>query len=171
MEKQNENIEKIFLKTYALAWTYDFINVKYRQDRVDEYLKNFIENGKDLDNIVFLKDGVKFSLTPIILELIIDKLERFRRKQKDEELIKVSDEILRTLKEGVAPWDIPFFVGIFVRQVFYHPLSQNKKIFNLIYDFIPRKIEHPDERKEEKIIKDNIPKGYKRTDSGLVIPE
>lgn len=172
MEDKIENIEEIFLKTYSLAWTYDFINVNFRKDRVDEYLKGFIEEDKKVDKMVFIRDGVKFSLTPLILELIVEKLERFKKNQKDDELIKIAGLILEFLKKGVAPWDIPFFSGIFVRQVFQHPLSMNQRIFELIYEFIPKKIVNPEDKKEEKKEeKSDIPKGYKKTDSGLIVPE
>lgn len=166
MENQ-EKKEEILLKTYSLAWTYDFINVNFRKDKVDEYLKKFLEEDEGLDKIAFLKEGIKFSLTPLILELIIEKLERFIKNQKDEELVKISSVILELLKKGYAPWDIPFFLGIFVRQIFQHPLSFNKKIFDIIYEFIPKKIENPEDKKQEK----NIPKGYRESDSGLIVPE
>ncbi len=172
MEDKIENNEEIFLKTYSLAWTYDFINVNFRKDRVEEYLKGFLEEDKKVDKMVFIRDGVKFSLTPLILELIVEKLERFKKNQKDDELIKVAGMILKLLNNGIAPWDIPFFSGIFVRQVFQHPLSTNQRIFELIYEFIPRKIVNPEYTKEKKKEENkDIPKGYKQTDSGLIVPE
>uniref|UniRef100_A0A7C4YFZ1 Uncharacterized protein n=1 Tax=candidate division WOR-3 bacterium TaxID=2052148 RepID=A0A7C4YFZ1_UNCW3 len=171
-KEKNIDIEDFLYAAFYLPWSYEFKYVNFRKDRLEEYLKDFIERKENMNSEDFIKEGIKFSLTPLTLELIIEKLKRFAKNNEDNEKGRVTNFILHILSIGVPPWDIPFFHGVFVRQVYQHPYSQNRSVFEMIYEYIPKYIEKPDVKLEEKREeKDDIPKGYKRTDSGLIIPE
>ena len=173
---QMEMLKEMMEEAFLLAYHPYFCRLKFKVPSLNEYLEEVANSDEGIDTQKFFVEGIKRSLTPLLFQLMVEKIARFIEENKyDNNKVLPALWILELLKQGLQPWEIPFFYAIFARQVMESPFSTNKRIWKHIKNFVPRKIEEPEggilvKGEEEK--REETPPGYKRDEkTGLLIPE
>ncbi|MEJ2568124.1 MAG: hypothetical protein P8Z50_04540, partial [candidate division WOR-3 bacterium] len=65
-----------------------------------------------------------------------------------------------------------FFIVIFIRSALSRPLADNSKVWNFLYEFLPKKVETGDtENIEKPKLKDGLDKEIEEKKSGLLTPK
>ncbi len=172
---QMEMLKEMMEEAFLLAYHPYFGCLKFKVPSLNEYLEEVANSEEEIETRKFFIEGIKRSLTPLLLQLMVEKIVRFVEENKENgNKVLPALWILELLKQGLQPWEIPFFYAIFARQVMESPFSTNKRIWEHIKDLVPRKIEEPEGGilvKGEEETREETPAGYKMDEkTGLLIP-
>lgn len=166
-----EELIGLYNLLYSLAFEDEFRRTKVKTKALDGFLKG-VAKGTIKEPAEFIKKGVERTFTPALLSLIKEKLRRFAKKYEKDRKGAAALLILNLLHNEIPLSEIPFFVAIFAKSASRRPLSGNNKVWKLLYEFLPKRIE---EGKTELMEKPDIMKEYKdryeEDDSGLLIPK
>ena len=173
---QMEILQRMMQATFFLVYHPYFKTLKFKVSSLNKYLEEVANSDEGIDTQKFFVEGIKRSLTPLLFQLMVEKIARFIEENKEnEDKVLPAVWVLEFLKQGLQPWEIPFFYAIFARQVMESPFSTNKRIWKHIKNFVPRKIEEPEEGilvKGEEEKREETPRGYKKDEkTGLLIPD
>ena len=173
---QMEMLKEMMEEAFLLAYHPYFGCLKFKVPSLNEYLEEVANSEEEIETRKFFIEGIKRSLTPLLFQLMVEKIVRFIEENKyDKNKVLPALWVIESLKQGLQPWEIPFFYAIFARQVMESPFSTNKRIWKHIKNFVPRKIEEPEEGilvKGEEEKREETPRGYKKDEkTGLLIPD
>lgn len=156
---------------YSLAFKDEFKRTKVKIKALDEFLEQAKKGEIDTPE-EFIEEGLKKTLPPTLLSLISEKLKRYVKKNKENRYGQAAMVVLSLLYNNVSLHENPFLIGIFVRSAKERSLSDNNKVWNLLYQFLPKKVQEGESEfmKKPEGSKD-LEKDYDKVDSGLLIPK
>ena len=80
--------------------------------------------------------------------------------------------VLQFLYRGLPLDSNVFFLSVFIRSALNRPLADNSKVWNFLYEFLPKKVETSDtETIEKPKFKDISPEKFEEKKSGLLTPK
>ncbi len=167
----NEKFQHLTALMFNLPYKDEFRRVKVKTKELDIFLKEVAE-GKIRDSKEFLREGLKRTMTPVLLSIIKEKLKRFAEKYRDDPEGEAALLVLQFLYNSLPLEANAFFIVVFIRSALNRPLADNSKVWNLLYEFLPKKIETSDaETIEKPDFKDVSRKDFEEKKSGLLAPK
>ncbi|MEO0292628.1 MAG: hypothetical protein ABIN61_00200 [candidate division WOR-3 bacterium] len=154
---------------FNLPYEDEFRKVKVKTKKLDEFLEE-VRDGKIKDPKEFLREGLRRTITPALLSIIREKLRIFAEKNKDNDKGKAAGLILGFLSTGMPLDQNGFFVTIFIRSALNRPLADDRKVWEFIYVFLPKKVE-TGEVETIKKASFNFGEGFEERESGLLTPK
>ncbi len=154
-----------------LPYEDEFRKVKVKTRELDEFLKEVAE-GEIKDSKEFIREGLKRTLTPALLSIIKEKLKIYAEKYKDNEKGEAALMVLQFLYRGLPLDANVFFLSVFIRSTLNRPLVDNSRVWNFLYEFLPKKVEVNDAETIEKPKFKNISgEDFEESRSGLLTPK
>jgi hypothetical protein len=154
-----------------LPYEDEFRKVKVKTRELDKFLKEVVE-GKINSSKEFIREGLKRTLTPALLSIIKEKLKMYAEKNKDNEKGEAALMVLQFLYRGLPLDTNVFFLSIFIRSTLNRPLVDNNKVWNFLYEFLPKRVEVNDTETIEKPKYKNIAgEEFEESGSGLLTPK
>ena len=166
----NEKFQQLTSLMFNLPYEDEFRKVKVKTKELDAFLEEVVE-GRVKDSKEFLQEGIKRTMTPAILSIIKEKLRRFAEKYEQDDKGKAALMILQLLYRSFPLEANAFFIVVFIRSALNRPLADNNRVWNFLYEFLPKKVETGDtENIEKPKFKDALNKGFEEKKSGLLTP-
>ncbi len=167
----NEQFQQLTSLMFNLPYEDEFRKVKVKTKELDLFLGEVAE-GRIKDSKEFLKEGIERTMTPAILSIVKEKLRRFAEKYEQEAKGKAALMVLQLLYRGFPLEANAFFIVIFIRSALGRPLADNSRVWNFLYEFLPKKVETGDtENIEKPKFKDGLDKEFEEKKSGLLTPK
>jgi hypothetical protein len=171
VEVAEERFYRLSAMMINLPYEDEFRKVKVKTRELDEFLKEVVE-GKINDSKEFVREGLKRTLTPALLSIIKEKLKIYAEKYKDNEKGEAALMVLQFLYRGLPLDANVFFLSVFIRSTLNRPLADNNRVWNFLYEFLPRKVEVNDAETIEKPKFKNISgEEFEESKSGLLTPK
>jgi len=175
MNKRNkisqEELYKFTSLMMNLPFEDEFRRVKVKTKKLDDFLKDVAE-GKIQDSRTFIHEGLKRTITPVLLSIIKEKLNRFAVKYEKEVKGKAAFMVLQLLYQGIPLDSNVFFIAVFIRSALNRPLADNNKVWSFLYEFVPRKIETKEtENIQKPQFKGVSNEAFEDSKSGLLTPK
>ena len=167
----DERFQRLTALMINLPYEDEFRRVKVKIKELDAFL-NDVAAGKIKDNKEFLQKGLRRTMTPALLSIIKEKLKRYAEKYKDDEKGEAAIMVLQFLYRGLPLDSNVFFLSVFIRSALNRPLADNSKVWNFLYEFLPKKVETSDaETIEKPKFKDVSGEKFEEKKSGLLTPK
>lgn len=167
----NERFQHLIALMFNLPYRDEFRRVKVKTKELDIFLKEVAE-GRIKDSKEFIREGLKRTMTPVLLSVVKEKLKRFVEKYKDNPEGEAALMVLQFLYNSLPLEANAFFIVVFIRSALNRPLADNSKVWNFLYEFLPKKIETSDtETIEKPEFKDISGKDFEEKKSGLLTPK
>ncbi len=166
-----EKFQRLTALMFNLPYQDEFRRVKVKTKELDSFLKEVAE-GRIKDSREFLREGLKRTMTPLLLSIIKEKLKRFAEKYRDNPESEAALMVLHFLYNSLPLDTNAFFIVVFIRSALNRPLADNSKVWTFLYEFLPKKIETGDTETVEKPKFKNISgKDFEEKESGLLTPK
>ncbi|MBN1695214.1 hypothetical protein JW879_07435 [candidate division WOR-3 bacterium] len=166
-----EKFQRLTALMFNLPYQDEFRRVKVKTKELDIFLKEVAE-GEIEDSKEFLREGLKRTITPLLLSIIKEKLRRFAEKYRDNPEGEAALMVLHFLYNSYPLDTNAFFIVVFIRSALNRPLADNSKVWAFLYEFLPKKIETGDTETVEKPKFKNISgKDFEEKESGLLTPK
>jgi hypothetical protein len=167
----DERFQRLTALMINLPYEDEFRRVKVKIKALDEFL-NDVAAGKIKDSKEFLQEGLRRTMTPALLSIIKEKLRRYAEKYKDDTKGEAAVMVLQFLYRGLPLDSNVFFLSVFIRSALNRPLADNSKVWNFLYEFLPKKIETSDtETIEKPKFKGVSGEKFEEKGSGLLTPQ
>jgi hypothetical protein len=166
-----ERFQQLTALMFNLPYEDEFRRVKVKTKELDIFLKEIAE-GRLNNSREFLREGIKRTLTAVLLSIIEEKLKRFAEKYKKDPKGEAALLVLHFLYNRIPLEANAFFIVIFVRSALNRPLADNNRVWNFLYEFLPKKVETGDtENIEKPKFKGVVGKEFEEKESGLLMPK
>ena len=170
-KSSEERFQHLTALMFSLPYEDEFRRVKVKTRELDIFLKEVAE-GRINDNKEFLREGLKRTMTGVLLSIIEEKLKRFAEKYKSDPKGEAALLVLQFLYNKLPLEANVFFIVIFVRSALNRPLADNNKVWTFLYEFLPKKIETGDtENIEKPDFKGVTGENFEEKKSGLLMPK
>ncbi len=145
-----ERVGEALKRSVDLVYADEFSNTHFPLDALTSFLEEVKEREK-IEPQGFLREGISRLSTPTFVSQVKERLQAFQRSADD---VNPQDApaavVLKAIEAGVPPSSIPLIAALFIRDVKDHPLSDDARIWKLIYPFLPSRILAPEKPIEEK---------------------
>ena len=166
-----EQFQQLTALMFNLPYEDEFRRVKVRTKELDIFLREVAE-GKVKGSKEFLREGLRRTMSPVLLSIIKEKLKRFAEKYRDDPKGKAALMVLQLLYNGLPLDANAFFIVVFVRSALNRPLADDSKVWAFLYEFLPKKVETSDtETIERPKFKGVSSKDFEEKKSGLLTPK
>ncbi len=166
-----ERFQHLTALMFNLPYQDEFRRVKVITKELDIFLKEVAE-GKIKDSKEFLREGLKRTMTLVLLSIIKEKLKRFAEKYSNDPKGEAALMVLQFLYNGFPLDTNAFFIVVFIRSALNRPLADNSKVWAFLYEFLPKKVETSDtETVEKPKFKDISGEDFEEKKSGLLTPK
>ena len=170
-QMSKEQFQQLTSLMFNLPYEDEFRKVRVKTKELDLFLGEVVE-GRIKESKEFLKQGIERTMTPAILSIVKEKLRRFAEKYEKDAKGKAALMVLQLLYRGFPLEANAFFIVIFIRSALSRPLADNSRVWNFLYEFLPKKVETGDtENIEKPKFKDGLDKEFEEKKSGLLTPK
>jgi len=167
----DEQFQQLTSLMFNLPYEDEFRKVKVKTKELDSFLVE-VSEGRIKDSKEFLKEGVQRTMTPVLLSIIKEKLRRFVEKYEGDVKSKAALMVLQLLYQNFPLEANAFFIVIFIRSSLSRPLADNGKVWNFLYEFLPKKVETGDtENIEKPKLKNDLNSEFEEKKFGLLTPK
>lgn len=165
-----EKYYELMTEVARLPYRDEFKKVKVKENKLNDFLKEVAEGAVETKE-EFIEEGIQRTFTGPLLAIIKEKLLRFAQKHEGHFESKAAQYVLGLIYEGIPLYQNPFFISVFIRSASRSSLADNRKVWDFLYEFMPKKVsEKGPGTIEQPELDDFEKKGYKKQKSGLLIP-
>ncbi len=166
-----ERFQHLTALMFNLPYEDEFRRVKVKTKELDIFLKEVAEGRID-NSREFVREGIKRTVTTVLLSIIKEKLKRFAEKYRNEPKGEAALLVLRFLYSDMPLEANAFFIMVFIRSALNRPLVDDNRVWNFLYEFLPKKVETGNTENIEKPKFKNISgEEFEEKDSGLLMPK